>query len=394
MKLNGAGFVRRRAHLWQRLQPALRRTPAFQPFAGGKLSDFPVITPLQMREDYQAYNSMGFSDHGLRAMAARSEAGAPVHLSDPVAGYSTGTSGTRGVFLASEAERARYLGQSIARLLPSAAMMIGARIVLFLRANSALYSDVHGSLSHFKYFPLEGPLQDRVRKLEDFSPSILIAPSHVLAGLAERGVKLGKLRRCFYGAEPMGEAERAWIEGRLGVRPDPIYQATEGFLGAACSMSRLHLNDHDLEIELHPVAGTAGFQPIVSDMHRSSQPIVRVMLDDFVETDDQICPCGFAGRTILPPQGRVDDLWRFPGRVLTPGMVVNAMEDILGPQTHWHAQAAPTGIRLFAERSGTAPGLAEALKTKLQLAVPVHVVAEAPVSPFPKRRRVRWLPHG
>ena len=37
-----------------------------------------------------------------------------------------------------------------------------------------------------------------------------------------------------WGAEPMGVLERDWIGAALGVHPDPIYQATEGFLGAAC----------------------------------------------------------------------------------------------------------------------------------------------------------------
>ena len=390
MGLDKPGLARRRARLWRRLQPTLARTPAFHSLAGRPLEDFPVTTPAQMRADYSSYNSLGLSDARLRAMADLAETGQGVPAQGLVAGYSTGTCGARGLFVTDEAERARYLGQSIARLLPATALITGARIALFLRANNALYSDVARGRSRFAYFPLHGALEERVRELKAFAPDILIAPSHILAGLARLEEKLPGLNRCFFGAEPMGAAERDWIAARLGARPDPIYQATEGFLGAACRFGRLHLNDHNLEIELRPVVGTAGFQPVVTDLCRTSQPIVRVLLDDFIEADDRACPCGFAGRTILPVQGRIGDLWRFGDAVLSPRAVTDVMEQALGPDAIWQAEASSTRVRVIVTACAPTPALAARLESDLQVPVPVEIMA-GPVDPaFPKRRRVRW----
>lgn len=382
MRADPAGLARHRSRLWTRLQPTLARTPALAMLAGRELADFPIVTPAEIRADYGRWNSLGLTDAALREAAARAEAGGSGEVAPGViAGFSTGTSGQRGLFVASTAERARYIGQSLARLLPARRLLTGTRIALFLRANSALYGDVaRGGRFRFGYFPLD--LADKAAALSAFAPDVLIAPSRILAELAGTWRPSG-LHRCFYGAEPMGEGERQWIAAALGVRPDPIYQATEGFLAAACRHGRLHLNEDSLEMVLQPVPGTGAFRPIVTDLRRASQPIVRVLLDDLVEPEDAPCACGFAGRVIRPVMGRVGDLWRFGDRVVTPREVTEAVEAALGPSTPWQATASPGRIRL-AVPPGVAPG-------PLPFPVPVETVPLPPPD-GPKRRRVCW--HG
>jgi putative adenylate-forming enzyme len=397
MTRSAAGLARRRARLWAKLRPTLRRTPALAPFAEGPLAEVPITDVSDLRADYGRWNSLGCSHAQVHAAALDAENGGTGEVRPGVvAGYSTGSGGVRGVFLAGAAERADYIGQILARVLPLGALLAPMRVALMLRANSALYSDSAGRRRAFLHLPLHVTLEEATACLAVFSPTVLIAPASRLVWMAGEvlagRLALPALNRLFYGAEPMGEAERAWVGQALGVRPDPIYQATEGFLAAACSRGALHLNEHSLEIELEPVHGTPGFRPVVTDLRRTSQPVVRLRTDDYLELDPAGCGCGYAGRVIRPVMGRVGDLWRFPGRVVTPNQLSEAMDDLLSPPAQWQAIATPDQVEL---RLDPPVDLAEPLRQRLALPVPV-VLGGAPETPAPKRVRMRavGLPHG
>jgi putative adenylate-forming enzyme len=388
--LSAAQLAGVRARSWRRLQPFLARTPALARHAGRPLAQFPVTDIDELRADYGAWNSLGLSDAQLRAIADAAEAGATGGgLS---AGWSSGTGGgPRGLFLAGAAERADYVGQSLARLLPVRALFGRQRLALHLRASNSLYSDVRRRRFDFRHFPLEASPAETIAALEAFDPTILIAPPHRLIEFARNGARLPRLRHLFCGSEPISSAERVFVSKRLGLRPRQIYQATEGFLGAECDQGRLHLNADALEIELEAVAGTDGFRPVITDLRRTSQPIVRVRGDDFLELDPGPCPCGNAGRVICAPQGRVGDLWRLSDRIVTPAQVVGAVEFVLGGAVRWQAAASPHGAILHVSPR-CPPPLAD------QAAVAVAALTGAPARPQhdlapwqgPKRRKVVW----
>ncbi len=398
MALSAAGLAARRERLWGRLQPSLARVPALAPFAGRPLAAFPVVEPAEIRDDHGRWNGLGLTDAALRAAAADAERGGSGEVRPGVvAGFSTGTAGGRGVFLATRAERAAYVGRSLARLMPGWLPFREARVALVLRAGSALYRDANGAgRVRLVHLSLDQPLARRVAALDLVRPDTLIAPAHVLAGLARHaertGWRLDALRRCLDGAEPMGDGEREWIGQALGVRPAPIYQATEGFLGGACRLGRLHLNDDAMTIELEPVPGTGAFRPVVTDLLRRAQPVVRVRLDDLLEPDPRPCPCGFAGRVVHPVAGRATDLWRFAGRTVTPRAVAAAVEGSLGPRAAWTARATPAEVRLDLDAGLSRPeGEAALAALRALVPVPVRRSGEAPAPDWPKRRRVRWL---
>lgn len=397
MTRSAEGLARRRARLWSKLRPALRRTPALAPFAEGPSAAVPITDVPDLRADYGRWNSLGCSHAQVHAAALDAENGGTGEVRPGVvAGYSTGSGGVRGVFLAGAAERADYIGQILARVLPIGALLAPMRVALMLRANSALYSDSAGARRAFLHLPLDLAPDEAAAKLAAFSPTILIAPASRLVWMAGEALAgrlaLPALTRLFYGAEPMGEAERAWVGQAMGVRPDPIYQATEGFLAAACARGALHLNEHSLEIELEPVEGTQGFRLVVTDLRRVSQPIVRVRTDDYLELDPAGCGCGYAGRVIRPVMGRVGDLWRFPERVVTPNQLSETMDELLAPPGQWQAVGTPDRIEL---RLAPPADLAEPLHQRLALPVPV-VLGGAPEAPAPKRVRMRAIgfPHG
>ena len=311
------------------------------------------------------------------------------------AGFSTGSSGQPGLFLNSGAERAAYLGHLLARLLPVRDLFRPQRIALCLRADNRLYQDAgRTGCIRFLFVGLGDDPAARFDKLQDFRPDILIAPPHVLADLAHRTEASGTdwaLRRLFYGAEPVGEVERAWIGSALGARPDPLYQATEGFIAAPCRFGTLHLNEDVLIVEREPVPGTDRFLPIVTDLRRTSQPMIRVRLGDLLQPLQRPCACGSPLSAIHPVEGRLEDLWHWPDVVIPPREVDAAVSAALNAEIDWRATASPEGVVVEAEGLH-ASTVAEAVTRLLAthgLHLPVTVLPRAPAHGV-KRRRVRW----
>lgn len=390
MRMDVEALARRRTRLWEAMRPVLAATPALSRHAGADLRDIPIVEPAAMRADPAGWNSAGIGAEEALAAGLDAEAGGRGLVRPGIAaGLSTGTSGTRGLFLASAHERARYVGQSIARLLPAHSLLTGARIALVLRADSELYRDVGGGRFAFQHLPLGLPDKTMLDALRRFGPTVLIAPPRELAAIARCGQSpLPSLRRLFWGGEPMAAREREWIGGRIGLRPDPIYQATEGFIGAACARGRLHLNDDSMDIELEEVAGIDAFRPVVTDLRRHIQPVVRVRLDDIVQPDGGACGCGFAGRLIRPVAGRVGDIWRTTSGTMTPELVEDYIAGAVGPEASWRVRGSPGAalVELVDPRHG--PALRVAVE---QLLGPAAIRVDT-VSGIagPKRRRVTW----
>lgn len=389
-----ADVERRQNSLWRRLQPVLARTPALAAYAERPLGEFPISTPAQVRAAFADWNTLGLDEASAIAAAQAAEEGREGGLAHGVtAGFSTGSSGSRGLFLVSPTERAAYIGHALARLLPLDAPLRTWRIALCLRADSALYRDVGGAgRVTFEFIGLDTPADQRMARLEAFQPHVLIAPSHVLADIARRTAQGARwpLRRLFYGAEPMGEGERDWIGQRLGQRPYPIYQATEGFLGAACRFGTLHLNEDVLIIERDPIPGTNRFRPIVTDLRRVSQPVVRLRLDDLLEPAGP-CRCGSPLFAVRGVEGRYEDLWRWGDHVVSPRDVEDALVRALGPQQDWRVTGSEKSVAIEVEPAlaGAAVGALSELLSKVENG-PLMVAGPPPIWDQPKRRRIRW----
>ncbi|HEV2471253.1 MAG TPA: hypothetical protein VGS41_01215, partial [Chthonomonadales bacterium] len=69
-------------------------------------------------------------------------------------------------------------------------------------------------------------------------------------------------------------------------------------------------------IQLEPLPGGDGaqeqrFMPVVTDMWRRTQPIIRYRLNDVLQMETQPCACGSAFRVIRAIEGRCDDICYF-----------------------------------------------------------------------------------
>lgn len=389
MRMGADALARRRNSLWRAMEPILACTPALARHAGHAMRDIPVVEPATMRRDIGAWNSEAItSSEAMEAAIAAEDGGTGIVRDDVIAGLSTGTSGARGLFLASSKERARYVGQSLARMLPVHAPVTGARIALVLRADSDLYRDAGKGRFSFLHVPLGLDPSDMAERLRAFRPTMLIAPPRELSSLARMGARLPSVGRVFWGSEPMAALERAWIGDALGVRPDPIYQATEGFIAAPCRHGTLHLNDDSMDIDLETVTDTDAFRPIVTDLRRHVQPMVRVRLDDLLRVDPEPCGCGFAGRAVMPVSGRIQDIWETPKGRLLPDAVDDMVVAAVGGAARWRVRGSPRDVRLTVEDMSLAQKASDAIR-KVMGDLPVRVET-GPDSEGAKRRRVTW----
>ncbi len=381
------------------------------------LADLPIVDKATTLARFAEFNTVGVTlDRALEvALAAeRSRDFAPTLPGGITVGLSSGTSGTRGVFLVSAVERARWAGVLLARLLTTRSLRrlagLGSplRIAFFLRANSNLYATLGSRRIAFAFHDLLEPLASHVHRLNESRPDVLAAPPTVLRLLAEAAAS-GTLgiapRQVVSVAEVLEADDAAAITRAWGTPVQQVYQATEGFLGVTCAHGRVHLNEDLLHIEPEWIAdGTSTpsrFHPIVTDFTRTTQVVARYRLDDVLRVADGECPCGSPTRALAAIEGRADDvLWR-PGadgqpHAIFPDVVRRAMALVGGLRDYrleqhggeWRVRVQPHE-----------PEIAVAVRRELAAmtarlgAVPpiVHVGpwVDAPLTE--KRRRIRCL---
>jgi putative adenylate-forming enzyme len=324
----GRRFRTRAALLaWQdaQVQSFLRRMVPRSPFHARRFAQhpggysawatLPVMDKAAMMAGFDELNSVGVRRDEALALALRAEQTRDFvpTLNGVTVGLSSGTSGSRGLFLVSPAERWQWAGAVLARVLPGS-LLDPQRVAFFLRANSNLYTSVRSRHIRFEYFDLLDPLNVHLARLNDLRPTILVAPPSMLQLLAESAAALrARPRKIIAVAEVLDPLDEAFISRQFGQAIHQVYQATEGFLAATCSHGTLHLNEDLIAVQREYLdAERRKFVPIITDFHRVSQPIIRYRLDDILTERAEPCPCGSVRLALDNIEGRCDDLFYFP----------------------------------------------------------------------------------
>ncbi len=296
----------------------LPRSPFYQQHRGRRsIADWqqwPTIDKAMMMANFDMLNTVGVSQAAAFAVALRAEAARDFSptLGSITVGLSSGTSGSRGLFLASVYERYRWAGVALAKVLP-ASLLTAQRVAFFLRANSNLYATVGSRHICFEFFDLLVPLARHVERLNALQPTVLVAPPSLLRQLAEKMVR-GTLRiapqKIVAVAEVLDPLDQALIQAGFGQVVHQVYQATEGFLASTCRAGTLHLHEEFVAIQkadLDPALRK--FSPIITDFNRTSQPIIRYRLNDILTERATHCPCGAHTMALESIEGRCDDLF-------------------------------------------------------------------------------------
>lgn len=307
------------AHQQRRLEILRRevmpRSVFYASHARQPFEQWPILAKATWMASFDAINTAGITLREATQVAENAERSRDFRptLRGYSAGFSTGTSGSRGVFVASAAERSRWAGVMLAKLLPRLEWK-PLRVALLLRANNALYETVSAGSVRFRFFDLTRPFGELMRTLEQFDASILVAPAHVLS-TAARVIREERLsvrpRRVISVAEVLDAHDQKTIEQAFGVRVEQIYQATEGFLGCTCAHGTVHLNEDYLLFEPEWLdAERTRFVPLITDLYRSTQPVIRYRLNDVLVPRSSACPCGSPLMALDRIEGREDDvLW-------------------------------------------------------------------------------------
>ncbi len=359
-----------------------QKFPFYQSKNIKKFDDFQKINIKTFRDNFEGFNCENLSLNDAQNAAIESEKGSKANLKNGlVAGFSTGTSGqNRGLFVTNEYERASYLGQILGKVFAPSQLLKIRKIALCLRAGNSLYNTPKAI--DFRFFPLSLEREEIAKNIADFAPDILIAPTQILLEIAKADYKWSNLSKILYGAEGMNSIERTFIHSRIGIDPAPIYQATEGFLGAPCNKNNLHLNEDNIFFEFEDLKNGA-FSPIISDYKRKTQAIIKLNLDDIISFKQ--CDCGSNFKSI-EHIGRKSDIWHFD-KIYFPWEIENLVAPHINPTNDWVIIGSKEEIEIYCEIEGDFEKIENALSflERKFIRKPYNRQLD-----FPKRRHIRW----
>jgi len=285
----------------------------YKNYKGKELEQFPIINKKIMMEHFDELNLARIKKKDAINIAIKAEQSRNFspQINNITIGLSSGTSGNKSIFLASEKERAKYVGAIFKKVL-FPLKHFNTKVALFFRANSNLYESVGSMLIKFKYFDLTGELESQINELNNYLPHILVAPPTLLMILAskqEAGVLNINPDKIISVAEVLEEDVRIKIEAVFSKTVHQLYQCTEGFLASTCKFGKLHLHEDYIHFEKKWLDDKRErFHPIITDFSRTTQAMIRYELNDILHIGGK-CKCGSNFTMIEKIEGRSDDVF-------------------------------------------------------------------------------------
>ena len=165
----------------QHVKKNLSRAPFYQAYLDKPLQEWPIINKKIMMEQFNQLNTVNLTKKEALDVALKAEKTrdfSPL-IQDIAVGLSSGTSGSRGLFLTSPKERDAWAGIILAKVLPNG-FKSKERIAFFLRANNNLYTNLNKSRKiQFHFFDLLSDFHTHIKQLNLLKPTILSAPASV-----------------------------------------------------------------------------------------------------------------------------------------------------------------------------------------------------------------------
>ena len=297
-------------------QKIIKKSKFYHQYKKKSFYDFPIMSKQIMMENFNTINTCSLSKDEVIKIALKAETDKSIlpEQNGITIGLSSGTSGNRGIFIASKLERAKWVGVILAKLLPFS-ILRKQSICLYLRNNSKLYESITSKTLSFTYFSLDQKLNNSLEKLNKLNPNIIVAPSSVLKKIAKAqssGIISIVPKKIISAAEVLTIQDKKFIEKIFKQTLHQIYQCTEGFLASSCKYGNLHLNEDFIKFEKEWIDNNkTRFSPIITDCLRTSQPIFRYKLNDILIPSKDACQCGSTHLLIKEIVGRCDDIFKF-----------------------------------------------------------------------------------
>lgn len=302
----------------------------YKDYKGKSLEEFPIIDKKIMMDNFNRINTVGIDRDEAMDFAIGSERTREFsdRLHNITVGLSSGTSHSRGIFLVENSEKDKWAGYVLAKFLTKG-ILAKCKIAFFMRANSNLYESVGSKNIQFEFFDIYADVNQNLKKLQAFQADIIVAQPSMLLMIANE-IKNKTLtvspQKVISIAEVLEKEDEAYIKEVFGLDViHQVYQCTEGCLATTCKCGTLHLNEDIAYIEKEYLDDNR-FVPIISDLERTSQPIIRYRLNDVLVKRREKCSCGSVFMALEKIEGREDDVFQFEGH---NGAVVCVFPDFI-----------------------------------------------------------------
>lgn len=312
------GLEKSRQKLSKKWRQNLSKSTYYKSYQNAAITDFPIISKTEFMENFDAINTVNITKKDALNIAMKAEETrdfSPM-INGITIGLSSGTTGNKGIFLANKKERAKWVAAVLDRII--GLELRKRKVAFFLRANSNLYESVGSKLLQFRFFDIKKDITINTKDLVVFQPHILVAQPSVLREIAriyfeEKITNFPE--KIISVAEVLEPEDKRFFEQVFQQKIHQVYQCTEGFLAATCEEGNLHFNEDFLIIEKRYLENqhntkTKRFHPIITDLNRTSQPVIRYELNDIIH-EGKPCKCGLKTMTIEKIEGRSDDVFRF-----------------------------------------------------------------------------------
>jgi len=298
------------------------------------LSSVPKIDKVEMMEHFDELNTAGLKKNELVEFQIRQEKESTLNLykGKYSVGVSSGTSGNKGLTVLSKDEREMYGCLLWARNgIPKA--IKNRRVLFALRTNNPAFMEVQSFGVKIVYVDYTHPPEELISLINNRNLNIIAGPPSLLSMIARSSESIDhRIDVVISYAEVLSDNTRAELEKVFRVPVAQIYQGSEGFIGSTCRMGNLHLNEDVILVELENTKDTIGKAKnvVVTDLYRTTQPIIRYSLNDILEINTEPCSCGSCFRVIERIHGRSDDIFHLKGpgdeiRYLFPDYVQRAI---------------------------------------------------------------------
>ena len=288
-------------------------------YSGCDTSDIwslPVTSKTIMMEKLTLFNTRGLNKDEIIEFCLKAERSRDFskRLRGLNVGMSSGTSGNKGVEITSPAEENLLRAAFFARFAFPKKQKIN--LAFILRVTSPAFT-LNKFGHRLTYIGQLDSIENIVRKLGDLQPNIISAPPSmlkVLAREAEEGRLHVKPLKIVSYAEVLYPDVREYLRRVFNCEVHEIYKCSEGAIAITCRYGNLHVNEDIVAIQLlnrdgSPTApGNPCHKLVITDLHKSTLPIIRYELNDIITLSTQKCKCGSHFRVIEKIQGRADDL--------------------------------------------------------------------------------------
>ncbi len=305
----------------------LKRLRRYSFYRGLELASWdrvPIFEKRAYLASFRGLNEPGLSLEEVRAFGEEVEArhDERTRLRGHIVGLSTGTSGARSGYVLGSREAGMWAGSILAKLL-GLGVFRPQKIAFVFRTHGPLYKGADRGWIRLRFFDLNGRPEEIDRGLREFQPDIVVSvPNFYVQYMARSRRAEISPKLLVSGADVLEAHERSALQEFFGSEIREVYQATEGFLGVGCAAGRVHLNEADYVVERQAVGEGGAFRPIVTDVQRRSQAIVRFLMDDVLIPHEGPCPCGQPSLSLRRIEGRADQVLKFRRDEAGPSVVI------------------------------------------------------------------------